>query len=88
MSITGTKKISNLKLISVFFVLCVFSVLLAIYVGNVIFGDRSFVVLKNLRDKKNFLIKDNKRLKDENAKLQKQYLERALLDPDLSEFVK
>ncbi|NLY04079.1 MAG: hypothetical protein GXZ15_04485 [Campylobacter sp.] len=66
-----------------FFLLAVIVICLAIYVGNVLFGDRSLIVLKNLQKEKAFLYEDTKRLQDENAYLQKLYLERTSLDKEV-----
>lgn len=62
-------------------IICV--VLAGIFVGDVLFGKRSFEVLRRLQKEKAFLFTDVERLKKENAELQKLYLERRSLDPDL-----
>ena len=62
-------------------IVCV--VLAGIFVGDVLFGKRSFEVLRRLQKEKAFLFIDVERLKKENAELQKLYLERRSLDPDL-----
>ena len=62
-------------------IVCV--VLAGIFVGDVLFGKRSFEVLRRLQKEKAFLFTDVERLKKENAELQKLYLERRSLDPDL-----
>ena len=62
-------------------IVCV--VLAGIFVGDVLFGKRSFEVLRRLQQEKAFLFTDVERLKKENAELQKLYLERRSLDPDL-----
>ncbi|CZE45949.1 hypothetical protein [Campylobacter geochelonis] len=79
------KKAYSLKTFFVFTLLCVLVVIFGVYVGNAIFGERSYTVLKELQKQKVFLYNDVARLKDENAKLQKLYLERAALDPDLKQ---
>ena len=63
----------------------VLTILLGIYFGNVIFGNRSFEVLQDLKKEKLFLYKDVERLKSENAALQKEFLEKKSLDPELNE---
>lgn len=63
----------------------VLTILLGIYFGNVIFGNRSFEVLQDLKKEKLFLYKDAERLKSENAALQKEFLEKKSLDPELNE---
>ncbi|PSM53315.1 hypothetical protein CRN67_01340 [Campylobacter blaseri] len=60
----------------------IFVVIFGIYVGNVLFGERSYVVLKELQKEKIYLIKDIQNLQKENSKLHKLYLERTSLDPD------
>lgn len=55
---------------------------LVTYLANVIFGDRSVMVLIDLQNEKITLIGEVRELKNQNAKLQKEYLERAVLDPD------
>ena len=65
----------------------IFSILFLIYVGifiaDVLFGKRSWEVLHDLQKEKAFLFTDIERLKGENADLQKTYLERQSLDPDM-----
>lgn len=63
----------------------VLTILLGIYFGNVIFGNRSFEVLQDLKKEKLFLYKDVEHLKSENAALQKEFLEKKSLDPELNE---
>ncbi|MDA3045809.1 hypothetical protein OFO10_01400 [Campylobacter sp. VBCF_06 NA8] len=53
------------------------------FLYDVLFGKRSLEVLRDLQKQKAFLFSDIERLKSENAELQKTYLERRLLDPDL-----
>ena len=55
------------------------------FLYDVLFGKRSLEVLRDLQKQKAFLFSDIERLKSENAELQKTYLERRLLDPDLVE---
>lgn len=59
-------------------------ILLGIYIGDVLFGKRSFEVFYNLQQEKVFLENDIQKLKAKNAELQKQYFERRVLDPDLN----
>ncbi|QKF65404.1 hypothetical protein [Campylobacter corcagiensis] len=73
----------NLKLIVIFLALAVIVIVLGVYAGNVLFGDRSLSVLKSLQEERYFLHKDINRLKDENARLQKLYLEREILDNEV-----
>lgn len=68
--------------------IAIFGILFFIYVGifiaDVLFGKRSWEVLHDLQKEKAFLFTDIERLKGENADLQKTYLERESLDPDLA----
>ena len=48
---------------------------LGIYVANLLFGDHSLEVLQHLRKEKILLQKQIEELKQENAKLHKEYLE-------------
>lgn len=57
---------------------------LGIYVGDILFGERSLEVLNKLQEEKRFLSEDIIKLKDKNAQLQKEYLEKKALDPDLN----
>ncbi len=57
-------------------------ILFAIYVGNVLFGKSSLDVLLNLQAQKENIQKEVIELKEENAKLQKQYFELKQLDPE------
>ena len=74
---------SPLKKIFAALALIVCVVFAGIFVGDVLFGKRSFEVLRQLQKEKAFLFTDVERLKEENAELQKLYLERRSLDPDL-----
>ncbi len=72
----------KLKLIAKMFVIVIAVIGFGVYMGDALFGKRSYTVLKNLQSQKAFLYKDIIRLEEENAKLQKIYLERASLSPD------
>lgn len=48
---------------------------LGIYVANLLFGNHSLSVLNDLKDEKKSLQVEIKGLKQENAKLHKEYLE-------------
>lgn len=52
------------------------------YLGVLIFGNNSILVLIHLEEYEDFLIDDIERLKSENAALQKQYFELKELDAD------
>lgn len=78
----------SLRVITFFLLAIILVVIFGIYVGNVLFGERSYVVLKELQKQKAYLYKDNKKLQKENAQLQKIYLETIFLDPDFKEQTK
>jgi len=48
---------------------------MGIYVANLLFGNHSLAVLNELKSEKKTLQVEIKELKDENARLHKQYLE-------------
>ncbi|MGZ5207964.1 MAG: hypothetical protein ACXWB0_03010 [Sulfuricurvum sp.] len=52
------------------------------YLGVLIFGNNSILVLLHLEEYQEFLIDDIEHLKSENAALQKQYFELKELDSD------
>lgn len=56
--------------------------LFGIYLGILIFGENSLTVLDHLRSKKAALISEQKTLKIQNQKLQKEYFELKQLEPD------
>ncbi|MCZ6159574.1 hypothetical protein [Campylobacter ureolyticus] len=80
-------KFYKIKLICKVFVAVILVIVLGIHIGDGLFGNRSYIVLKNLQSQKAFLYKDIIRLEEENAKLQKIYLERASLSPDYKEIL-
>lgn len=55
--------------------------LFGIYVGILIYGENSLTVLNQLRDKKQALQIEEKSLKAENQRLQKEYFELKQLEP-------
>ncbi|MBD3789236.1 MAG: hypothetical protein IE885_02525 [Campylobacterales bacterium] len=55
--------------------------LFGIYLGILIYGENSLTVLNNLKGKKEGLIREEKNLKYENQKLQKEYFELKQLEP-------
>jgi len=59
----------------VFIVTAIVVSVLGIYVANLLFGNHSLQVLQSLKDEKKNLQVEIKHLKQENAKLHKQYLE-------------
>lgn len=57
-------------------------ILLGVYIGKLLFGKDSVEVLFNLENKKDNLKREVQRLKEENAKLQKEYFELKQLEPE------
>ncbi|WP_281951604.1 FtsB family cell division protein [Nitrosophilus kaiyonis] len=57
-------------------------ILLGVYIGNLLFGKNSVEVLFELQNKKEALKREVQRLKEENAKLQKEYFELKQLEPE------
>jgi len=55
--------------------------LFGIYVGILIFGENSLTVLNQLKEKKQGLIQEEKSLKIENQRLQKEFFELKQLEP-------
>ena len=58
--------------------------LFGIYLGILIYGENSLTVLKQLKDKKQGLLLEGKRLKKNNQELQKAFFELKQLEPSLS----
>ncbi len=61
--------------LKIFVVTALIVIFLGIYVANLIYGDHSLHVLQNLQKEKTHLKDEISLLKQENAKLHKQYLE-------------
>jgi len=55
--------------------------LFGIYVGILIYGENSLTVLNHLKEKKEMLKQEEKHLKAENQKLQKELFELKQLEP-------
>jgi len=55
--------------------------LFGIYVGILIYGENSVTVLNHLKEKKQALAQEEKVLKIENQRLQKEYFELKQLEP-------
>lgn len=55
---------------------------LGIYIGVLLFGDNSLTRLLVLEEQEHQLKTEIKRLKEQNAKLQKEYFELKQLDPE------
>ncbi len=56
--------------------------LLSSYLGVILFGKNSFVVLTHLREEKRSLTQEAIRLKNSNQKLQKEFFELKNLEPN------
>ena len=80
----GRDFLAPFKQIFIFLLLAIFVIIVGIFIGDALFGKRSFEVLRNLQHEQAFLYQDTERLKKENAELQRNYLERKSLDPDFS----
>lgn len=78
---TRAKRAYSFKQISFSIFVIVGVVLLAIYVGDMLFGKRSLDVMLGLREKKERLLEDVETLKRYNAQLQKDYFELKELEP-------
>ena len=55
--------------------------LFGIYIGVLIYGENSLTVLNHLKEKKQALRQEEKTLKVENQRLQKEYFELKQLEP-------
>jgi len=64
-----------------FLVTAIGILLFGIYVGILIYGENSLTVLNQLKEKKQGLIEEEKTLKNENQRLQKEYFELKQLEP-------
>jgi cell division protein FtsB len=65
------KKDINYKLI----ILVVFVILFAVYVGNLLFGNKSVSRLVELQNQREILEKEVKKIENDNSKKQKKYFE-------------
>ena len=64
-----------------FLVTAIGILLFGIYVGVLVYGENSLTVLNQLKEKKQGLSLDEKKLKVENQRLQKEYFELKQLEP-------
>ena len=55
--------------------------LFGIYVGILVYGENSLIVLNQLKEKKQVLFQEEKSLKIENQRLQKEFFELKQLEP-------
>jgi cell division protein FtsB len=61
--------------------LIIFAIAMGLYIGDLLFGNNSIEILFRVKNKKEILKREIKRLKEENAKLQKDYFELKELEP-------
>jgi len=64
------------------FIAFILDVFLGVYIGVLLFGENSLVVLFQLEEYEDYLVNETDRLKLENAALQKEYFELKGLQPD------
>ncbi len=67
--------------LKIFLVTAIGILLFGIYVGILMYGENSLTVLNQLKEKKYRLSLEDKALKIENQKLQKEYFELKQLEP-------
>lgn len=72
----------NLKFIFIIIISVSFTIFLAAHVHDLYFGKNSYEVYDKLKDRKENLEKDIRRLQLENAHLQKEYFELKNLEPE------
>ena len=79
----NTKKVEAIAGLSLkaFLVTAIGILLFGIYVGVLIYGENSLTVLNHLQEKKQALRQEEKALKVENQRLQKEYFELKQLEP-------
>jgi chaperonin cofactor prefoldin len=58
------------------------TIFLSYHVANILFGDNSLEVYNSLKQKKEYLQSEIKRLQKDNAHLQKEYFELKNLEPE------
>lgn len=71
------KKFSLIAILSI-----AITLFLSYHVANILFGDNSLEVYSSLKNKKEYLQKEIKRLQLDNAHLQKEYFELKNLEPE------
>ena len=79
----GTKEVEALAGLSLktILVTSIGILLFGIYLGILIYGENSLTVLNQLKDKKQGLLLEEKRLKKNNQELQKEFFELKQLGP-------
>ena len=80
---TNSKKRNDIAGLSLkaFLVTALGILLFGIYVGVLVYGENSLTVLNQLKEKKQDLSQEEKLLKNENQRLQKEYFELKQLEP-------
>ena len=80
---TDTQKVEAIAGLSLkaFLVTAIGILLFGIYVGILIYGENSLTVLNHLKEKKQALTQEERVLKVENQRLQKEYFELKQLEP-------
>ncbi len=77
------KKFHELKKFSLIVIVSIaITIFLSYHVANILFGDNSLEVYNSLKNKKEYLLNEIKRLQQNNAHLQKEYFELKNLEPD------
>ncbi|MCP4971289.1 MAG: septum formation initiator [Arcobacter sp.] len=77
------KKFHELKKFSLIVIFSIaITIFLSYHVANILFGDNSLEVYNSLKNKKEYLQDEIKRLQKDNAHLQKEYFELKNLEPD------
>ena len=71
------KKFSLIAIVSI-----AITMFLSYHVANILFGDNSLEVYSSLKNKKEYLQSEIKRLQKDNAHLQKEYFELKNLEPE------
>jgi len=81
--LTDTQKVEAIAGLSLkaFLVTAIGILLFGIYVGILIYGENSLTVLNHLKEKKQALSQEERVLKVENQRLQKEYFELKQLEP-------
>ncbi len=80
--VDSLKRRGQLAIIIRYITLIVVVILLAIYIGNLLFGTNSLEVLYRLHIQEKNLRRSIKYLKRENAHLQKEYFELKEMEPE------
>jgi len=77
------EKVHELKKFSFIVIVSIaITIFLSYHVANVLFGDTSLEVYNSLKNKKEYLQNEIKRLQQDNAHLQKEYFELKNLEPE------